>query len=155
MSVQCTLHSFSLRGLLKVIKVYFCSNLHQIWWKGAFLQVIEGSFIIFPISLFWAPIWLPEGVGGSNGVESHFCSNLHQIWWDEAFLWVIEGSLIIFMIFVFWTPHLTPTMGQGGQSGVNWGSKVVFAPMLPKFSGKKPFCKAFKDLSLVFRFSYF
>ena len=46
-------------------------------------------------------------------------------------------------------------MGQGGQSGVNWGSKVIFAPMLPKFSGKKPFCKAFKDLSLVFRFSYF
>ena len=31
------------------VKLYLSSDLHHIWWEGAFLLVIKGSFIRFAI----------------------------------------------------------------------------------------------------------
>ena len=33
------------------VKSYLSSDLHQIWWEGAFLQAIKGSFVKFAIFL--------------------------------------------------------------------------------------------------------
>ena len=52
------------------VKSYLSSDLHQIWWEGAFLKVIKGSSIRF--SRFWllVPHLTPRrGQGGQMGVK--------------------------------------------------------------------------------------
>ena len=121
-SLQCTLHSFSLRGLLKVIKVYFCSNLHQIWWKGAFLQVIEGSFIIFPISLFWAPHLTPRrGRGVKWGRKSFLLQSSPNLVRWSFFMsnWRIFDNFYDFCILN------SPFDPHNGSGGSKWGQLGV------------------------------
>ena len=103
------------------VKSYLSSDLHQIWWEGAFLQVIKQSFIRFAFFLLWVPRLTPRrgqmGVKwGSNliwtliftkfGGKEHFCKLLKDLTLDFAIFWL-------------WVPRLTL---RRGQMGVKWGS---------------------------------
>ena len=103
------------------VKSYLSFDLHQIWWEGAFLQVIKQSFIRFAFFLLWVPRLTPRrgqmGVKwGSNliwtliftkfGGKEHFCKLLKDLTLDFAIFWL-------------WVPRLTL---RRGQMGVKWGS---------------------------------
>ena len=70
------------------VKYYLGSDLHQIWWEGAFLQAIKEFFIRFLIFWLLAPIW-PPGRGQNGGSK-----------------WVKIGSNII------WAPIFTKFGGK-------------------------------------------
>ena len=94
------------------VKSYLSSDLHQIWWEGAFLQVIKQSFIRFAFFLLWVPRLTPRrgqmGVKwGSNliwaliftkfGGKECFCKLLKDLTLDLQFfdfespVWPLEG----------------------------------------------------------------
>ena len=52
------------------VKSYLSSDLHQIWWEGAFLQVVKGSYIRFCNFLTLSPPFDPQK--GSNGGQTLF-----------------------------------------------------------------------------------
>ena len=76
----------------------------------------------------------------------------------KPFYMLLKDLLLLFEQFTL-GPHLTPKRGwggtNGGQMGVKWGSKVIFAPIFTKFGGKTPFCHSLKDLSLFFTYFSF
>ena len=71
------------------VRVSWGQVLHQIWWEGAFLRDIKGSFIKFQIFSFLSPQRPRRGRGGQMGVKPYLGSNLNQIWWEGALLEVI------------------------------------------------------------------
>ena len=85
------------------VKSQFSSDLHQIWWEGAFLQLINRSFIRLSIFFILSPPFDPQKgqMGGPMGVKSQCSSDSHQIGREGAFLQVIKGSFMIFLIFLF------------------------------------------------------
>ena len=58
------------------VKSYLSSDLHQIWWEGAFLQVIKQSFIRFAFFLLWVPRLTPRR--GQMGVK-----------WGSNLIWAL------------------------------------------------------------------
>ena len=93
------------RGGQMEVKSQFCSNFHQIWWKEAFLQVIQGSlsktlilirfFCIFHLSpsiclkfYYKRPLnlifdwWIMLLVGYMSSLIAPFCSFLPV--WNQA-----------------------------------------------------------------------
>ena len=66
------------------VKYYLGSDLHQIWWEGAFLQVIKGSSIRF--SSFWLlGVTFPKSDFGSFHVEPRATSGANFVkiaWWE-------------------------------------------------------------------------
>ena len=133
------------------VKSYLSSDLHQIWWEGAFLQVIKQSFIRFAFFLLWVPRLTPRrgqmGVKwGSNliwtliftkfGGKEHFCKLLKDLTLDFAIFWL-------------WVPRLTL---RRGQMGVKWGPNFIWALIFTKFGGKECFCKLLKALTLDLQF---
>ena len=94
------------------VKSRFNSDLHQIWWEGAFLQVIEGSLIIFMTSLLWATHLTSKGfklvlLGPNLSKLDHTCSNWFKVEQTYLDLHKLVSNLHKRCIFIYYEPPLT------------------------------------------------
>jgi hypothetical protein len=116
------------------VKLYLSSDLHHIWWEGAFLLVIKGSFIRFAIFWLWVPIWPSEGVKWGSKVK--VALRFTKLGGKESFCKFLKGISWYSWFFYF----ESPIWPHEGLRGVEWGSKLIWAPISTKFGGKEPFC---------------
>ena len=128
------------------VKSRFNSDLHQIWWEGAFLQVTNRSFIRLLIFLFWAPHLTPRRVkwGAQWGSKVNVALILTKLGGKEPFCKLLKDLSWYSWFFYF----ESPIWPQEGVRGVYWGSEFSWAPIPTKSGGKEPFLQLIRHLPL-------